>query len=200
MQQKVSIYFAGAIQKGHEKSQSDWTDEDVNFLQELLPHYEIHQLNPRTRTDDLSDQLSVFGRDITQIFLCDLLFVDLRHRRGLGVGAEMMWAKFHEKPLLALAPLGSHYRPGSTQILDQVVDDFVHPFVLNLCDHLVEDLEEGAAWIERWLKGEAEAVKNLDSIREAMRYYQETQFGLDTPMQDVVGACAHLEERMQELV
>ena len=200
MKHKVSIYFAGSVQKGHEKAQSEWTNQDLQALQGLLPAYEIHLLNPSTRTDDLSDQKSVFGRDMTQIFICDLLFVDIRHRRGLGVGAEMMWAKFHQKPVLALAPLGIHYRPGKMQILDQMVENFVHPFVENLSDHLVKDLRQGAAWIEKWMKGEVKTVKNLDSIHEAMRYYQETQFSLDDPMQEVIETCSHLDKRMKQIL
>ncbi len=46
---------------------------------------------------------------MTQIFLADIVFVDARHRHGLGVDAEMMWAKFHAKPVIILAPEETHY-------------------------------------------------------------------------------------------
>ena len=97
----ISIYLAGNIQKDHEnKSQIYWTEEDRDFLRNELAPKNISFLNPALRTDDLSDQLSVFGRDMTQVYCSDLVFVDARERRGLGVGAEMMWAKMNRIPLL----------------------------------------------------------------------------------------------------
>ena len=60
----------------------------LRSLQEKLRPHTLLCLNPALRTDDLSDEVSVFGRDMTQVFIADLVFIDARHRRGLGVGAE----------------------------------------------------------------------------------------------------------------
>jgi len=86
---KLSIYFAGTIAKNHEVIDSMWTEEDFAQLRKTLRPHELNLLNPAYRTDDLCDNKSIFGRDMTQVFLADLIFVDARHRRGLGVGMGM---------------------------------------------------------------------------------------------------------------
>lgn len=93
MKDPLAIYLAGSIQKGHEKSDYFWSDSDLSVLKDGLSRYEVSFLNPALRSDDLSDQHSVFGRDMLQVFCSNIVFVDARSRRGLGVGAEMMWAK-----------------------------------------------------------------------------------------------------------
>lgn len=103
MKQKVAIYLAGSIKKGHEKSdESYWTDENMFSIKNNLEKFDVSFLNPAFRTDDLSDQVSVFGRDILQVFSSHIVFVDARDRRGLGVGAEMMWAKMNKIPVVTM--------------------------------------------------------------------------------------------------
>src|SRR5580704_10722245 len=105
MKTKLAIYLAGSIKKEHEKGDDYyWTERDINLIKQCLPDFEISVLNPASRTDDLSDQLSVFGRDMTQVFSSNFVFVDARAKRGLGVGAEMMWAKLNRIPVVTWAP------------------------------------------------------------------------------------------------
>lgn len=178
----VAIYFAGTILKGHETNASRWMEEHFQILREKLAPEILQVLSPAIRSDDLSDQRSVFGRDMTQISMSDLVFVDARHRRGLGVGAEMMWAKILGKPVIVWAPPETHYHQTEAKILDQVIPHFIHPFVENLSDAVVASVEEGAEWILRFLKGEIHEIKDRQSIQEAMDYYRETQLPQDVPM------------------
>src|ERR1700722_11207066 len=152
MDAKISIYLAGSIKKDHERAdETFWTDEDMLFLKKNLPEYEVSFLNPAFRSDNLSDQRSVFGRDMTQVFCSDVVFVDARDRRGLGVGAEMMWAKFHKIPVVTLAPKNSHYNKSKTTLLDVPVENWIHPFVESLSDAIVENLSDGALCIKRFV-------------------------------------------------
>lgn len=169
---RVAIYLAGKIKKTHEVSdEAYWSDEDLQILQREFAPYHTALLNPAVRQDDLSDQKSVFGRDLTQVFSCDVVFCDARDRRGLGVGAEMMWAKLHRIPVLTLAPMGSHYRKSSTTLLDKFfVTNWCHPFVENLSDAIVESIAEGVEWIKQHvMKGKSE-FKGIDSLYETMEY------------------------------
>lgn len=148
MKQKIAIYLAGSIKKGHENAdETFWADEHMQMLKGYLNAFDVSFLNPAFRSDDLSDQLSVFGRDMLQVFCSDIVFVDARNRRGLGVGAEMMWAKLNKIPLVVWAPKNTHYHLSHASILDVPVTDYVHPFVESLSDKVVETLEEGADWI-----------------------------------------------------
>ncbi|MDB6081124.1 MAG: hypothetical protein JWO53_396, partial [Chlamydiia bacterium] len=101
MKQIISIYLAGTIKKGKdEEHELCWTTEHKELLQKCCPNTELLFLDPATRSDDLSDQQSVFGRDMFQVFSSHLVLVDTRGRRGLGVGAEMMFAKMHQIPVV----------------------------------------------------------------------------------------------------
>ena len=200
MKDKIAIYLAGSIKKGHEKiDESYWTDEDMAFLRKSLPNFEISFLNPAFRTDDLSDQRSVFGRDMTQVFCSDIVFVDARDRRGLGVGAEMMWAKFHRKPIVTLAPKDTHYHKSKTTLLDVPVENWIHPFVERLSDAIVGTLSEGANWIERLQANADIRIKGLEEIEGAMHHYRERQLANDGPMKQLLAASDELSKRVSNL-
>ncbi len=197
---KIAIYLAGSIQKGHEKSnESRWTEEDRKLLQKLLPEFKISFLNPDIRTDDLSDQRSVFGRDMLQVYSSDLVFVDARDRRGLGVGAEMMWAKYNRIPVLAWAPKDSHYNKTKTSLLGVSVDNWVHPFVESLTDGIVSDLHEGARWIKEKLFDLSHPKKGMEFVHGAMGYYKDTQYPKDEPMKKIVSSCETLLSRVAKV-
>lgn len=156
----------------------------MGILQNALNSYQLTFLNPAFRTDNLSDQRSVFGRDMLQVFSSDFVFVDARERRGLGVGAEMMWAKVNSIPVVTLAPKDTIYHQSQTTILGMPVTNFIHPFVNALRDKVVETLEEGAAWIHEMYSAGMPDVKGIESIRSCMSYYVENQLENDLPMKE----------------
>lgn len=196
----IAIYLAGTIKKDHEEgSISHWTNQHKVVIQEALSNYHVSFLNPASRSDDLSDQHSVFGRDMIQVFTSDVVFVDAREKRGLGVGAEMMWAKMHQIPVVIWAPVDSHYRKSKTEILGVAVENWVHPFVESLGDVLVDHLEEGARWIDTYMQGKQEMIKDREMIFDAMRYYRKKGLPVDSPMEELIEADAKLENRVQTL-
>lgn len=200
MKAKIAIYLAGSIKKGHEKSdESYWTEEDMQILRKTLSLYDISFLNPAFRTDDLSDQRSVFGRDMTQVFCSNVVFVDARDRRGLGVGAEMMWAKVNKIPVVTWAPKDTHYHKSHTTILNVPVKNFIHPFVLALSDHIAQDLTGGAQWIHKMMSDPSLEIKGVESIRSAMQYYNDKQFDHDQPMKELFSMNEELRKKMQKM-
>lgn len=199
MKKKVAIYLAGSIQKGHKGNNRRWTEEDRQILREELADYSVTFLNPDQRSDDLSDQKSVFGRDMLQVFCSDLVFVDARERRGLGVGAEMMWAKANRIPVISWLPLGTHYRTQNTSILGVPVDYWVHPFVESLSDVLVDDLMGGAKWIRETLFSQSFKPKDLSFVHAAMKYYRDTQGENDLPMKEILSSNLLLKTRSMGL-
>lgn len=132
--------------------------------------------------DDLSDQQSVFGRDMIQVFCSNFVFVDARDRRGLGFGAEMMWAKLNKIPVVTWAPKNSHYHKDQTTILGVSVQNFVHPFVESLSDKIVENLEEGAKWIQEIISNPSNTIKGIEHIGAAMQHYKTNQLRHDKSM------------------
>ncbi len=196
MKETISIYLGGSIQKGHGRTdETYWTQEDQKSIRDVLSDYNIAFLNPAFRTDDLSDQRSVFGRDMLQVFCADFLFVDARDKRGIGVGAEMMWAKFHRIPVVAWAPIDTHYHKKSATVLGVPVLNFVHPFVEGLCDKVVETPAEGAKWMQLFLKDPSIEIKDVDAIRSMMQHYKAKQLENDGPMRELLAASEKLQKR-----
>jgi len=196
MKTKIAIYLAGSIQKGHErKDETYWTEADLQTIRNALP-CEVSFLNPAFRTDDLSDERSIFGRDMLQVFSSDAVFVDARDRRGLGVGSEMMWAKFHKIPVVSWAPLETHYHKSHTTILGVEVDDFIHPFVAALSDRVVETVADGASWIWKMVSDPFFKAKGVDSIASAIQHYKNTQLESDLPMKELMACNEVLRERI----
>ncbi|MES2121723.1 MAG: hypothetical protein V4492_02965 [Chlamydiota bacterium] len=195
---KIAIYLAGSIKKGHEKSgDTYWTEADIQCIEQNLSECTISFLNPAFRKDDLTDPLSVFGRDMLQVFSSNFVLVDARDRRGLGVGAEMMWAKLNGIPVISWAPMNSHYHKRSTTLLDVPVENFIHPFVEALSDKIAEDLVEAALWIRKVLADPSLSFKGIDHIGVAMEHYKKTQLHLDDPMKQMLEASKALQQRAQ---
>ena len=74
----IRIYLSGSIQKGSADvvKKSVWTGTDIGMLHEVLGGVvNLSLLNPTSRSDDLSDYQSVFGRDLLQVYISDLVLV-----------------------------------------------------------------------------------------------------------------------------
>lgn len=193
---ELSLYLAGKIQKEHEPAdEAYWTAVDLAALKKGAAGVNLVFLNPAERADNLSDQKSVFGRDMCQVFSSDIVLVDARDRRGLGVGAEMMWAKFNYLPVITLAPKDSHYNKDKGAILGVSIDNYVHPFVENLSDVIALSLEEMGEAILRVARGEI-AVRGPEWILETMSYYQKTQMEKDEPMRTLFEKHPFLQDRL----
>lgn len=199
MDKNIAIYLAGKIQKAHEApNERYWSLNDIKTLEESLNPYTLTTLNPAVRSDNLEDQKSVFGRDMTQVYSSDVVFVDARDRRGLGVGAEMMWAKVNNIPVVTLAPKETHYVKSNTALLGVNVKDWVHPFIYSLSDYICEDVQDGAKWILSHIRSPKE-IKGKDSIIDAMLYYRDTQFSSDKPMKNSAKSNAFVRDKIEAL-
>lgn len=196
MKAAIAIYLAGGIKKGHEKEGFFWTDDDLILLRKHLANFDVSFLNPAFRTDDLSHSKSVFGRDMLQVFTSHVVFVDARDRRGLGVGAEMMWAKLNKIPVVTWAPRNTHYRKDTTTLLDVPVENYIHPFVDSLSDKIVDNLIEGAQWIDFIFSNPSVEIKGIPSIESAMQHYKDHQLHHDIPMKELIAANEELNQRI----
>jgi hypothetical protein len=198
MKTKVAIYLAGNIKKGHEVThESFWTEEDRQLIRDNLPDYDVVFLNPAQRTDNLSDQKSVFGRDMLQVFSSHFVFVDARERRGLGVGAEMMWAKVNRIPVVTWAPKDTNYHMCQTTILGVCVENYVHPFVEDLSDKIAVNLIEAAKFVDAVMKDPNIAIKDINDVSGVMQYYKDTQLNFDGPMKELIQSCKTLQKRTE---
>lgn len=171
----ITIYLAGKIPKGHEDFDNNlhWTPDHMEILKESLKPLNVILLNPAFKDCDLSNQDVVFGRDAYYVASSDFVFVDGRASRGLGVGAEMMWAKANGIPVVTWAPKDTHYNKTATVIEGKKIPAFIHPFVHALSDNIVENIQDGARWIQDSVSNpKATRVKTLDSVRSAAEKFR----------------------------
>jgi nucleoside 2-deoxyribosyltransferase len=199
MKKTIAIYLAGTIKKGKEEEHElCWTDEHKELLQKYCQNTQLLFLDPATRSDDLSDQKSVFGRDMCQVFASDLVIVDTRGRRGLGVGAEMMFAKMNKIPVISWLPVDSYYHRKECDLLGQKVNSWIHPFIYNLSDYMAPTLEKVASWIEAELLTDRYVIKGSEAMQDAMNHYLATQLQNDTGMQKLLTTHEYLSQKLEQ--
>lgn len=182
----ISIYCCGGIVKGAADSAKDsWGTDARRSLCEALTPTQVVFLDPAHRSDDVASAFTVFGRDHYQVALCDFFVADLTQRRGIGVGIEMVSAKWQSKPLVAVAPPESHYRRKHLAYLGGQVPDYVHAHLFGLADAIVDDFTAAGAWIKAHL-AEPIPAKNISVITDAIAAYVATQLSTDVPMQTAI--------------
>lgn len=196
----IHIYLSGSIKKGRNDSsnKSYWVDQDIFNLKQSITNYELVLLNPASRSDDLSDSYSTFGRDLLQVYLCDILLVDLRNRKGIGIGAEMMFAKKFGIPTYGILEKESHYRKSQVLYLDQEIDNWVHPFVFGLCDQLFTDVPNAGNWINKNYSLNTLEVTDWKYVMKSLNYYLDHQLKNDVEMKDLIASSTILRQKLDK--
>lgn len=186
MKKVISIYAAGGIQKGElDKGKVCWSKAEFDAITQELTPIEVVFLKPDERGDDIANAFTVFGRDHYQVSVADFVVVDLRQKRGIGVGIEMLSAKYYKKPLIAVAPRNDHYRKDYLEYLGGNVTDYVHAHLASVADAIVDDFPKAGEWIKEFLKN-PKPVKGISILEDAIGQYKETQFKADLPMQEAL--------------
>ena len=66
------------------------------------------------------------------------------------------------------------------------VENWIHPFVESLSDAIVENLQEGATCIRKFVSSFAPKAKDLNDIQSAMQHYRDNQLPHDEPMKALI--------------
>jgi hypothetical protein len=183
----LTIYCSGGVRKSTDQDPKlCWGDAERAALSEALD-IDVYFVSPDAPVEDLSDLSALFGRDIYGVKIADVVVVDARQKRGLGVGIEMVAAKMYDKPLIAAVPQGSHYRQDDVALTGGVVSEYVHPHIRGLCDEVVGDFEAAGRWLAEYLDRRPE-VKGKDALDTAVLYYMERLHSSDAGMPPSVAA------------
>ena len=186
---KVAIYLAGNVNKHNSKENEDdsWRGEFKETLNEKLKDINIRFLDPTIRRDDTKDHYSIFAQDCFFVANCDFVVVQGKDKQGIGTGIEMLTAKMHGVPVIAVVPKKSYYRlidPYSMKKLTQEeIANWIHPFMSSLSDVIVENLDEAANWIKEHLN-EKKQIKDHSIINEAIDYYKKHHYDKDEQAKD----------------
>ncbi len=168
---KIVIYIAGSVQKPFLK-ENDKLMVDNEVKQQLLAKlsdFDVVLLDPN-ESKILGNRLARFGKDVLQVISSHFLVIDLRTSRGIGVGAEMMLAKFHQIPVISVCPENSNYKKyieenGSKKL-------WIHPFVSGLSDVVVNDFAEAAQWIINFINNPSQ-VKSIKNVEKYIELYKD---------------------------
>ena len=199
---RLHIYLSGSIKKGKsdESRKSYWTESDIKILKDTLAtRYELTLMNPAVRNDDLSDAKSTFGRDLLQVHISDIVLVDARDKKGIGIGSEMTYAKTIGIPVLTIVPPESQYNRTDFEYLGQRIDNWIHPFIYGLSDYLFDSIEDAANFI---LNNDfpLKEIKDSSYFTEAIKHYTATQLEKDYGMKEIVDKDMELKYKIEQIV
>jgi hypothetical protein len=172
---KVRIYLAGAVPKGGEDRQAQremWSAADERLICDELRSARVETVNPNRSGVSRADFYANFGCDLYLVDSSDVVFVDGRGKRGIGVGAEMMFAQMRGTRVVAICPDESAYRRRDVHdMFGEDLDEWIHPFVFGLADHIAASLEEAIAWVEGWVRA-GRPQKAAGEVDRAIDYYR----------------------------
>lgn len=203
----VFIYLSGSIKKSHadDKASLDyWTDVEIGQLKAHFSakDYNVVFLNPASRSDDLSDEFSLFGRDTLQVFLSDAVLADMRGKRGIGVGYEVAFANFKNIPVVSWSLEGTYYRPYETELMGQKLINWTHPFVSQTSKKIVNTLEDATeAVLEVAATGQKKIpLSDADYPYNAMQHYLTTQLQHDSEMNGMIAEYRELSDQVTSIL
>lgn len=189
MNEIIYVYLSGSIKKGKDDSRNSfWMDSDMEYLQSVLNPIKIIFLNPgiRSKTDNVADGFSTFGHDLFQVYCSDVVLVDARDRRGIGIGIEMALAKNYNIPVLSLTERNSYYHKDKLEYLGHIVEPFIHPFIESLSDGVVLSLEEAALWLKDYKNASRNKIIDKEVFTNGMKHYLYNNLKKDPFMYDII--------------
>ena len=183
------VYCSGSIAKAGVKSGSAfWTDVERDLVRTGAGPDSVIFLNPDDPMTDMSDSITLFGRDMLQVAIADAAIVDGRERRGIGIGVEMAVAADFSTSVLTVAPPETQYRASNVKVRGSLVADYTHPHVAGLSLDVVPGfLEAGEALrlIDR-SSNMPTAAGASTLVGAAIDRYRAKLLPLDGPMQDLI--------------
>lgn len=148
----LRVYLSGSIRKGSDDTRPTdhfWTADDEAFIL-ANGRQRIELLNP-AKTDIRRQDFGLnFGCDLYLVSISDIVLVDARKEKGIGIGAEMMFAVQRGIPVITWAPQETHYRRSEVpNVFGENLKNWTHPFVYGLSDYVVDNLADAVELISR---------------------------------------------------
>lgn len=173
---QLMIYLSGSVKKGSgdgRSNESFWTDEDEETIVTSVRGRRTRLLNPSKSVLRRSDYYANFGCDLHLVSISDLILVDARDKRGIGIGAEMLFAQGLGIPVISICPPNTNYRrdfvPG---VFGEDLKDWIHPFVYGLSDHIADNLDDAISLINILIQDGGPRRHSGEKLRNAIDYYQ----------------------------
>jgi hypothetical protein len=141
---QISVFLSGSVNKGKSDTRNDehfWSEEQEKILMKIN-NGNVILVNPNNLDVDHRDFMGRYEGDINMLLGCQLVLVDARTKKGIGIGAEMMLAKMKSIPVFSWCPLNTHYHKTKRDDKNNEEYEWIHPFIIGLSDRVFDDLED----------------------------------------------------------
>ncbi|MEV6302530.1 hypothetical protein AB0M02_24160 [Actinoplanes sp. NPDC051861] len=175
------LYLSGSVRKGDNDSRPAiefWSQADEDKLTNGINARAVRTLNPSKSKIRRSDYYANFGCDLHLVSISNVVLVDVRAKRGIGIGAEMMFAQMSGIPVVSICPRNSAYRQDLVpNVFGEDLKDWIHPFVFGLSDYIVEDIDDAVQLINNLIEEGRLNRRPAEASRvpESLEYYSRVR-------------------------
>lgn len=169
----IRIYLCGSVKKGladNRPATEFWSPEHEDFIGRAIDGC-VQLLNPSKTPISRQDYFMNFGCDIFLVRSSHLVIADLRSEKGIGVGAELMFARQAGIPVVAWLPPDSHYRRDLSDVFGENLRNWVHPFAFALSDYVEDSLEDVCHRANAILDGSVDRTNHSKTIDRAIEKF-----------------------------
>jgi nucleoside 2-deoxyribosyltransferase len=167
----MKIYLAGSVPKG-EAELKNFVDWRIKYQQTLKNIFDAEYVDPFNRILDESDYQAIVGNDCRHIKNCDLIIINAENQIGAGTAQEMIIAKYFTKPVISVIPKNSYHRRANLTIHNQLIADWIHPFIFTFSDFIIESIEGIVTLKDKVFSAK---IKNINIIDEAVKYRDQIE-------------------------
>lgn len=160
------MYVAGKISKNSVFGTHHWRDD---FLRDLaqLSGIALTNIDPTKTGVDQGDPFAAFGADAFMISRSDMVIVYLSDDISVGGSQEILIAKYFQKPVFGLAPLGGKFNGSTKEYFGKNVENYRDPFVFSTCDAVCADMPALAAALQNLSALQPKGIGLIDDYRQA---------------------------------
>ncbi len=199
------VYLSGSIAKvGHSGEHLYWGLTEKQAFKKGV-NADVVCFDPADREDDISSGESVVGRDLLMVLLADAVIVDARQRRGVGVGAEVIFADQMGTPSLPIIPAETHYNKMNAKILGREPFHFIHPFLKQFASdkQIYDDFDSAGKALSALMSSTSKWDRQLSNLTEQVkgcfRFYIKTQLTQDKVFHSCLESHPELNQRLNQV-
>lgn len=152
------VYLSCTIRKGPTDTREPeffCGEEEIKRLLTPVTSASVTLLDPAKSGCRRNDIYANYGCDLHMIEISNVVVVDARKEKGVGVGAELMYACNCGKPVIAICPPESNYRRSLVEdVCGEDLRNWIHPFIQSLSSIVVDDFDAAGNTLEAMVSGQ----------------------------------------------
>jgi hypothetical protein len=113
----------------------------------------------------------------------DVVVVYFSDDVSVGASQEVLVAKYYNKPVIGLAPLGGRFNGGLKKVGKRTIKNYKHPFVFGTCDIVCGNVEEVAKALKDIHKIKP---KTIDLIKDASDQFEKDYLAKDGYVRKII--------------